>query len=53
MYAIAVSFDIPAERHQEFIDAALEDGRDSAANEPGTLRFELVKDAASPRARHG
>ena len=48
MYHIAVSFDVPPERRQEFIDAALADGRDSAANEPGTLRFELIADGSDP-----
>jgi (4S)-4-hydroxy-5-phosphonooxypentane-2,3-dione isomerase len=43
-YHIAVYFDFPAERQQEFIDAALEDGRESSANEPGTKRFELIRD---------
>lgn len=44
MYHIAVSFNVPPERRQDFIDAALEDGRESAANEPGTRRFELIAD---------
>lgn len=45
MYHIAVSFDVPADRREEFIAAALEDGRNSAADEPGTRRFELITDA--------
>ncbi|MEV6098180.1 putative quinol monooxygenase [Nocardia sp. NPDC051981] len=48
MYHIAVSFDVPADRRDEFIAAALEDGRDSAADEPGTRRFELIADADNP-----
>ncbi|MFE0464809.1 putative quinol monooxygenase [Kitasatospora sp. NPDC058965] len=48
MYQIAVSFDIPAERRAHFIEAALEDGRNSGADEPGTLRFELVEDHENP-----
>jgi autoinducer 2-degrading protein len=48
MYHIAVYFDVPAERQREFIDAALEDGRESGANEPGTKRFELIKDEDDP-----
>lgn len=48
MYHIAVSFDVPAERREEFIAAALKDGRDSAADEPGTRRFELIVDADDP-----
>lgn len=45
MYHIAVYFDVPAHRRDEFIAAALEDGRNSAADEPGTRRFELIQDA--------
>jgi len=48
MYQIVASFDVPAEHHKDFIEAALEDGRDSTANEPGTLRFELIKDTEHP-----
>jgi (4S)-4-hydroxy-5-phosphonooxypentane-2,3-dione isomerase len=48
VYHIAVYFDVPAERQQEFIDAALADGRDSARNEPGTQRFELIRDESNP-----
>ncbi|MFJ9517617.1 putative quinol monooxygenase [Kitasatospora sp. NPDC101801] len=48
MYHIAVSFDIPADKRQEFIDAALEDGRLSDRDEPGTQRFELITDAENP-----
>ncbi|SFD06938.1 putative quinol monooxygenase [Streptomyces aidingensis] len=48
MYHIAVSFDVPEERRAEFVAAALQDGRDSAADEPGTLRFELIADAERP-----
>ncbi|HEY1276380.1 MAG TPA: putative quinol monooxygenase [Thermoleophilaceae bacterium] len=48
MYNIAVSFNIPPERREDFIATALKDGRDSGANEPGTLRFELIVDEADP-----
>ncbi|MEU6624801.1 putative quinol monooxygenase [Streptomyces litmocidini] len=48
MYTVAVSFDVPAERRQDFIDAALEDGRQSLAHEPGTRAFDLVADAEDP-----
>ncbi|MEU7279002.1 putative quinol monooxygenase [Streptomyces sp. NPDC045431] len=48
MYHIAVAFDVPAERRAEFIAAALADGRDSLADEPGTRRFELIADAEDP-----
>ncbi|MFD0690258.1 putative quinol monooxygenase [Actinomadura fibrosa] len=48
MYHIAVYFDVPAERRQEFIEAALADGRDSGRDEPGTVRFELIRDESDP-----
>jgi autoinducer 2-degrading protein len=48
MYHIASSFDVTPEYHQKFIDAALEDGRESVANEPGTVRFELIRDTEEP-----
>jgi autoinducer 2-degrading protein len=44
MYHIASYFDVPRERHQDFIKAALVDARDSCRNEPGTKRFELIRD---------
>jgi autoinducer 2-degrading protein len=44
VYHIASYFDVAPERHREFIDAALEDGRNSSASEPGTKRFELIRD---------
>jgi len=48
MYHIAVSFDVPADRRDDFIAAALEDGRDSNREEPGTQRFELIVDGEHP-----
>jgi autoinducer 2-degrading protein len=48
MYYIAAYFDVQPERRQEFVDAALEDGRNSIANEPGTKRFELIEDKTNP-----
>lgn len=48
MYNIAVYFDVPDDRRDEFVAAALEDGRNSAADEPGTRRFELIEDAEKP-----
>ena len=40
MYQVVALFDVAAERQQEFIDAALKDGRDSLAerNRDETLR---------------
>jgi autoinducer 2-degrading protein len=48
MYNIAVSFDVQPERREDFIAAALEDGRNSSADEPGTKRFELIVDEENP-----
>lgn len=48
MYHIAVYFDVPAQRRDEFIEATLEDGRNSGRDEAGTLRFELIEDAEQP-----
>jgi catechol 2,3-dioxygenase-like lactoylglutathione lyase family enzyme/quinol monooxygenase YgiN len=48
MYHVAVYFDVKPGRTEEFIAASLEDGRDSGANEPGTLRFELIADEGKP-----
>ncbi|MFZ4896516.1 putative quinol monooxygenase [Plantibacter sp. Mn2098] len=44
MYHVAVFFDVQPEHRQDFINAAIKDGQDSGANEPGTLRFELIQD---------
>jgi (4S)-4-hydroxy-5-phosphonooxypentane-2,3-dione isomerase len=46
VFHIVATFDVDRDRHQEFIAAALKDGRDSCANERGTRRFELIKDDA-------
>jgi (4S)-4-hydroxy-5-phosphonooxypentane-2,3-dione isomerase len=48
LYSIAVYFDVQPEHRDEFIAAALEDGRDSLADEPGTQRFELIVDEEHP-----
>lgn len=48
MHQIAVRFDVPADRRAEFITAALEDGRHSLADEPGTRRFEVIVDKDDP-----
>jgi quinol monooxygenase YgiN len=48
VYAIAVYFDIPPAHHADFIAAALEDGRNSGRDEPGTRRFELIRADENP-----
>lgn len=48
MCHIAVHFDVRPEHRDEFIAAALEDGRNSGRDEPGTQRFELIVDEENP-----
>ncbi len=48
MYHIAVRWNVQSEHRQDFIDAALKDGRDAGSTEPGTLRFELIADESDP-----
>jgi autoinducer 2-degrading protein len=44
VYQFAVCFDVRPEDRERFIDAARELASDSLANEPGTLRFDLIAD---------
>jgi len=48
MYHVAVSWDVQPERVADFVVAALKDGREAGAAEPGTLRFELIADPENP-----
>jgi len=48
MYNVAVHFDVAPENQEAFIAAALKDGRESGAHEPGTRRFELIRDESDP-----
>jgi len=48
MYIIVSSFEIKPEHRQDFIKAALEDGRNSRLHEQGIRRFELVEDESDP-----
>jgi (4S)-4-hydroxy-5-phosphonooxypentane-2,3-dione isomerase len=48
MYHITVYFDVQPEGREAFIVAALEDGSNSVADEPGTQRLELIVDEANP-----
>lgn len=48
MYQFLASFTVPRERRDEFIDLALKTGRDSLANEAGTVRFEVLADESDP-----
>ena len=49
MYQVVATFDVPHDLRQEFIAAAVEDGRDSRANECGTTRLELIEDEGKDR----
>jgi autoinducer 2-degrading protein len=44
VYHIAVAWDVQPERRDDFVAAALLDGREAGPAEPGTLRFELIAD---------
>lgn len=48
MYQFVVSFTVPPERRTDFVHAAQKTARDSLANEPGSLRFEVIADEANP-----
>jgi autoinducer 2-degrading protein len=48
VYQFAVSFTVPPERRDDFVRLAGKTGRDSLANEPGSLRFEVLADEENP-----
>jgi (4S)-4-hydroxy-5-phosphonooxypentane-2,3-dione isomerase len=48
MYNITVYFDVQPGGREDFIMAALEDGSNSVADEPGTQRLELIVDEENP-----
>ena len=48
MYQFLVSFTVQPEHRDDFVRAARKSGRDSLANEPGSLRFEVVADEQNP-----
>ncbi|QBD81150.1 antibiotic biosynthesis monooxygenase [Ktedonosporobacter rubrisoli] len=48
MYVIVVGLQIKPEHRQDFIEAAFQNSHDSRLNEPGTRRFELIKDESDP-----
>ncbi|MEC4015459.1 putative quinol monooxygenase [Streptomyces sp. H27-D2] len=43
-YHVLVQFDVPPAKREEFAAAGLFDAQGSLANEPGTLRFEVIRD---------
>lgn len=48
MYQFLVSFTVPPEHRDDFVRAAQQTARDSLANEPGSLRFEVLADEENP-----
>jgi autoinducer 2-degrading protein len=48
MYALVVTIHIKPEYRQPFIEAMLDDARNSVQNEPGCLLFNVVQDEADP-----
>lgn len=48
MYTIVVQFDVQPAHREDFIAAALDDARNSLAQEPGTRRFEVIVDEEHP-----
>lgn len=43
-YHVLVQFDVPSDKREAFARAASRDARDSLATEPGTLRFDVIRD---------
>jgi (4S)-4-hydroxy-5-phosphonooxypentane-2,3-dione isomerase len=43
-YHVLVQFDVPSDKRDAFAEAALFDAHGSLAHEPGTLRFEVIRD---------
>jgi autoinducer 2-degrading protein len=48
VYQFVVSFTVQPERRADFVKIAQKTGRDSLANEPGSLRFEVLSDESDP-----
>ena len=48
MYQFLVSFTVQPEHRDDFARLAQQTGRESLANEPGSLRFEVIADEADP-----
>ena len=48
MYALILRFDVKPEHRDAFLGALTEDGRGSLREEPGTLSFTVIQDAADP-----
>ncbi|SDK49661.1 autoinducer 2-degrading protein [Glycomyces sambucus] len=48
MYQFLVAFTVEPDRRDDFVAAALKTGRDSLADEPGSIRFEVLADETDP-----
>jgi autoinducer 2-degrading protein len=48
MYQFLVSFTVQPEHRDDFIRAARKTAHNSLANEPGSLRFEVIADEGNP-----
>jgi autoinducer 2-degrading protein len=48
MYQFVVSFTVQPEHREDFVKIARKTGRDSLANEPGSVRFEVLADESDP-----
>src|SRR5438093_996805 len=48
MYVNIVQFDVKPEYFESAIAAFAEDGRSARRDEPGTVRFNVIRDAANP-----
>ncbi|MBN3724629.1 putative quinol monooxygenase [Burkholderia sp. Ac-20379] len=44
-FHVLVQFDVPSDKREAFARAAEVDARESLASEPGTLRFDVIRDA--------
>ncbi|MEU8568918.1 putative quinol monooxygenase [Streptomyces pathocidini] len=47
-YHVLVQFDVPPDKRDAFVKAGLFDAEGSLAHEPGTLRFEVIRDEDNP-----
>ncbi|AZC26630.1 putative quinol monooxygenase [Pseudomonas sessilinigenes] len=43
-YHVLVQFDVPSDKREAFVSAGLFDANSSLEKEPGTLRFEVIRD---------
>ena len=48
LQVLVVTFEVKPEQRQAFYEASLEDARNTKANEPGCLRFDVIEDTQNP-----